>query len=157
MKSAAILESIIRLHPFIDGNKRTALMVVIEFLKINGYTIILPLSSVRLTISIAKNTKQEALSIEKLIKRSAKWINKYAFETHEVDRTKIKKSLFELFLLKALIKLKLKIIASLLLLKWFVYDIYHRDVKEMLNAMSLLNFSVRLAMKNIGENIDDYM
>jgi death-on-curing protein len=36
-EAAALLESLVRNHPFIDGNKRTAFAVVDVFLRINGY------------------------------------------------------------------------------------------------------------------------
>jgi death-on-curing protein len=37
---AALLESLVQNHPFVDGNKRVAFAVVDVFLRINGYTII---------------------------------------------------------------------------------------------------------------------
>ena len=38
-EAAALLESLIQNHPFIDGNKRVAFAVVDVFLRINGHTI----------------------------------------------------------------------------------------------------------------------
>lgn len=38
-EAAALLESLVQNHPFIDGNKRTAFAVVDVFLRINGYPI----------------------------------------------------------------------------------------------------------------------
>jgi death-on-curing protein len=38
-EAAALLESLVQNHPFIDGNKRTAFAVVDVFLRINGYII----------------------------------------------------------------------------------------------------------------------
>lgn len=38
-QAAALLESLVHNHPFIDGNKRTAFAVADVFLRINGYTI----------------------------------------------------------------------------------------------------------------------
>lgn len=38
-EAAALLESLVQNHPFIDGNKRTAFAVVDVFLRINGYVI----------------------------------------------------------------------------------------------------------------------
>jgi death on curing protein len=37
LKAAAVIESIARNHPFIDGNKRTSYLVGMELLAINGY------------------------------------------------------------------------------------------------------------------------
>lgn len=36
-KAAALLQSLLKNHPFVDGNKRTALASAGVFLKINGY------------------------------------------------------------------------------------------------------------------------
>ena len=38
-EAAALLESLVQNHPFIDGNKRVAFAVVDVFLRINGYSI----------------------------------------------------------------------------------------------------------------------
>lgn len=38
-EAAALLESLIQIHPFVDGNKRIAFAVVDVFLRINGYRI----------------------------------------------------------------------------------------------------------------------
>ncbi len=39
-EAAALLESLVQNHPFVDGNKRVAFAVVDVFLRINGHTII---------------------------------------------------------------------------------------------------------------------
>jgi death-on-curing protein len=38
-KAAALLESVILNHPFVDGNKRTAMVAAAMFLDRNGYTL----------------------------------------------------------------------------------------------------------------------
>jgi len=38
-QAAALLESLIQIHPFVDGNKRVAFTVVDVFLRINRYSI----------------------------------------------------------------------------------------------------------------------
>ena len=38
-EAAALFESLVRDHPFVDGNKRVAFAVVDVFLRINGYSI----------------------------------------------------------------------------------------------------------------------
>ena len=38
-EAAALLESLVQNHPFVDGNKRVAFAVVDVFLRINGYTV----------------------------------------------------------------------------------------------------------------------
>lgn len=41
-EAAALLESLVQNHPFVDGNKRVAFAVVDVFLRINGYEITAP-------------------------------------------------------------------------------------------------------------------
>ncbi len=41
-KTAALLQSLIKNHPFIDGNKRTALVAADVFLRRNGYKMTAP-------------------------------------------------------------------------------------------------------------------
>src|SRR6266550_2439460 len=38
-EAAALLESLVQIHPFVDGNKRVAFAVVDVFLRINGHAI----------------------------------------------------------------------------------------------------------------------
>jgi len=38
-KAAALMESLIKNHPFVDGNKRTAITSASIFLKMNGYVL----------------------------------------------------------------------------------------------------------------------
>jgi len=38
-EAAALVESLVQNHPFVDGNKRVAFAIVDVFLRINGYTI----------------------------------------------------------------------------------------------------------------------
>lgn len=38
-KAAAMLHSLIRNHPFVDGNKRTAILSMIVFYNLNGHAI----------------------------------------------------------------------------------------------------------------------
>ena len=36
-KAAALMDSLVRNHPFVDGNKRTAISATVLFLRLNGY------------------------------------------------------------------------------------------------------------------------
>ena len=38
-EAAALLESLVQNHPFVDGNKRVAFAVIDVFLRINGFTV----------------------------------------------------------------------------------------------------------------------
>lgn len=37
LKAAALMDSLVQNHPFLDGNKRTAITAVAMFLRLNGY------------------------------------------------------------------------------------------------------------------------
>jgi death on curing protein len=45
-EAAALLESLVQNHPFVDGNKRVAFAVVDVFLRINGFTITAPSTAI---------------------------------------------------------------------------------------------------------------
>ena len=73
LKAAVMFEGIIRLHPFIDGNKRTALAVTQEFLIENDLIFVIPISAVRFAVQIAKTNVLESEKIEKLVFIIEKW------------------------------------------------------------------------------------
>ena len=41
-KAAPLMDSLIRNHPFMDGNKRTAITAAALFMKLNGFTLVVP-------------------------------------------------------------------------------------------------------------------
>lgn len=53
-KAATLMETIINFHPFVDGNKRVALLATYYFLYWNGYDLIIPEDAADFTIDIAK-------------------------------------------------------------------------------------------------------
>jgi len=59
MKAAALMYCIIVFHPFVDGNKRTAILATSFFLLFNGYEFTIPNDSVEFTIAIAEFKKSE--------------------------------------------------------------------------------------------------
>lgn len=70
-KSAALMDSLVRNHPFIDGNKRTAITSTAIFLRINGYQLIVENDEmVRFTLVCA----QSQLSFSDLVT----WIKQYS-------------------------------------------------------------------------------
>ncbi|MDP2585697.1 MAG: type II toxin-antitoxin system death-on-curing family toxin [Candidatus Levybacteria bacterium] len=70
-KSAALLQSLLKNHPFIDGNKRTALSSAGLFLRINGYM----LNNIhKEEVKFAIRVDNERLSVERI----ADWIKKYS-------------------------------------------------------------------------------
>jgi death-on-curing protein len=39
-KAASLMDSLIRNHPFVDGNKRTAITATALFMKLNGFSLV---------------------------------------------------------------------------------------------------------------------
>jgi len=67
-KCASLLEGIIKWHPFIDGNKRTALATAYAFMHKNDYRIVLPFSAVRFSVLVAQD-KKDIDEITKWVRR----------------------------------------------------------------------------------------
>ena len=72
------MESIIRLHPFADGNKRTALMTAYYLLKFNNYRLVIPPNVIEFLTRIADNKNQSQDDIDALIIEIAKWLGKHS-------------------------------------------------------------------------------
>ena len=87
-KSAFMFEGIVRLHPFIDGNKRTALASIQEYLLENGYIFIMPLSAVRFTIRVASITTLENDRITSLIQNISSWISSRTAPINKITEIK---------------------------------------------------------------------
>lgn len=68
-KSAALLQSLLKNHPFIDGNKRTALTSAGIFLKINGYKLV---NTHKDEVEFAIRVDNEHLTIEEIVS----WLKK---------------------------------------------------------------------------------
>lgn len=72
-KAAILMKTIVKDHPFIDGNKRTGLMACLAFLELNGYKIDYDeQEAIDLTLELAKGEiDQEDVTdwIEKEIKK----------------------------------------------------------------------------------------
>ena len=56
-KAAVLMHSIINLHPFVDGNKRTALLSTDFYLHWNGYDLTIPNDADDFTIAVAKGER----------------------------------------------------------------------------------------------------
>ncbi|MEC5193140.1 MULTISPECIES: type II toxin-antitoxin system death-on-curing family toxin [unclassified Arthrobacter] len=72
-KAAALLESVARFHPLIDGNKRTAWTLMVLFLWINGYRHVFSVDDAfDLVVGVAAgdiDLKRSAILIEKHLMR----------------------------------------------------------------------------------------
>ena len=69
-KAAALFHSMILNHPFLDGNKRTALAVLCEFLKQNGYHL---KTSEQELIELPLKIEKKDLNLEEI----AKWLKEH--------------------------------------------------------------------------------
>ena len=73
-KAAALMESLARNHPFIDGNKRTSITASGIFLSMNGYMLACSSKELeRFALSVATGN----VSLES----EAAWFNKYSVRT----------------------------------------------------------------------------
>ena len=71
LKAAAYGFDIMRYHPFVDGNKRTAMTVMGVFLELNG---VILLTKKGLIEKAAVSSVEDKLSVEDI----AKWLKKYS-------------------------------------------------------------------------------
>jgi len=70
-KASSLLHSILLNHPFIDGNKRTAVVSTITFLELNGY--LLQISQKGL-VQFALNVENKKITVEKI----ATWLKDHS-------------------------------------------------------------------------------
>ena len=71
-KAASIYESICNYHVFIDGNKRTAVIVLYRYLYINGYDLLADNKSIDSYTMFVVNNKPELTDIAHWIKEHSK-------------------------------------------------------------------------------------
>lgn len=140
-KAASLMEGIIRMHPFYDGNKRTALLAVIAYLQLNGYTMIVPLSAVRFTVKIAKTMKNEPDDTAKLINKIGKWIAKLSArneDTHAIKRKIIFYFALPLVMLLPLTFISFGLLGQFVVGRWMAFDIYPEYKKETGQILSFI-------------------
>ncbi len=70
-KAAALLQSLLKNHPFVDGNKRTALVSAGVFLKKNGYKLI---NNHKQEIEFAIRVDNGNLTVEQI----SKWLKEHS-------------------------------------------------------------------------------
>ncbi|MEM3170736.1 MAG: type II toxin-antitoxin system death-on-curing family toxin [Candidatus Nitrosotenuis sp.] len=140
MKAASLMEGIIRMHPFYDGNKRTGLLAAISYLEINGYFLVIPISAVRYTVQIAKNDRTDPKSTMKLIKKIAKWLKKHSAKPQ--SKLYFWKELWyfiaPIYGLLLFDKLGLAKTAKKALDEWLAIDIYPEYEKELKDIVSFV-------------------
>lgn len=151
-KAATILEGIIRWHPFVDGNKRTALLTTIFYLKLQGYGVAVPLSAVRYTVNIAKNEKIDDKSVQKLIKEIALWLKNHSGHNANELSAKIAVHLTLPYkFLVFLIKIGFKKYVERKVSYWMAFDIYPEYEKEAMDMISFINDTLQASMRVFEE------
>lgn len=70
-KAAALMHSLIRNHPFVDGNKRTAVVAAFTFYLLNGWEIRTQDSDV---VALAVDVAEGQLDVAAIAKRLAGWV-----------------------------------------------------------------------------------
>jgi death-on-curing protein len=70
-KAAAMIRGIIGDHPFVDGNKRTAMMAGLTFLRVNGAKFKTPKGTIE---NFAVRVATEHLGVDKI----AKWLKEHS-------------------------------------------------------------------------------
>jgi death-on-curing protein len=152
-KAASLMEGIIRMHPFYDGNKRTALLSTIAYLELNGYTMIVPISAVRFTVKIAKNDKNDSDSTAKLIRQIAKWIKKLSARSDKPHTVVLKSMFYFILPLIGMIPISvvtLGILGKWIVSKWMAFDIYPEYEKE---SGQIISFIVDIMKKSLAHEV----
>jgi len=82
-KCASLMESIIKWHPFVDGNKRTGLAVAFLYMYKNNYLLVTPISAVRFSVLVADNQKTFEDIREWIQTHTAHNIQEYTTKLHQ--------------------------------------------------------------------------
>lgn len=70
LKAAALMHSLVRNHPFADGNKRAAVLAVIVFFGINGQALQAEQGEI---VALAVDVAEGLLDVPAIAKRLANW------------------------------------------------------------------------------------
>lgn len=77
-QAAALMEGIVRTHPFRDGNKRTALLAACVLLDLNGRPVTIPKDAVRFVVNVAKSMGSTSEDTAMLVDEVARWLERNA-------------------------------------------------------------------------------
>lgn len=73
-QAAALMEGLIRTHPFRDGNKRTALLAACVVLDANGLPVRIPKDAVKFVVGVANSAASTEEDTAKLVDGIAEWL-----------------------------------------------------------------------------------
>lgn len=71
-KAAALMHSLLLNHPFVDGNKRTAVVCALAFLELNGFSLKVTDKDLERFALMVENKKPSIEFISKLLKKHSK-------------------------------------------------------------------------------------
>ena len=157
-RAASLLEGIIRWHPFADGNKRTALLTMVYYLKLEGYGIILSLNTVRYSVKIAEHEDKDENDTKVFLKDITLWIKNHSGKTKQELNIKI-----WLYvqapnsILRFLLKLGFKNYVVKKVSNALAFDIYPEYINEIEDIIEFMNDILRETMKpflSFGKNND---
>lgn len=155
-KAASLMEAIIRLHPFTDGNKRTGLLAAFAYLYVNGYYLAIPLDAVRFTVRIASEENPDQEKITQLINEIAQWLK---YRTGKNDNDFLGKAVIYSFLpimgLIILSKIGFKKYVKKKLDYWFSVKEHPEYEKEMGNIVSFLIGKVKRTYDEVIQRRED--
>lgn len=152
-QAASLMERIIRLHPFQDGNKRTALLTACYFLAKNGHYMVVPLDTIRFMVSIADNTENTEEDIKELHDNIAAWLKARTAKTGSEYQ-----SLIDKYLKKPVRKLLLISLTGIGIIyvrrklrRWMASDMhpeYARDMGKTVEFLSRVRLNtIRMAQR----------
>lgn len=85
-KAAALLRSLIKNHPFIDGNKRFALAVTTLFLGSNGHLLLSPKEeTVRFALSVAHESDFSLYRVERWLRRFCLYVRRESLAEKKLE------------------------------------------------------------------------
>lgn len=130
-KCASLLEGIIKWHPFIDGNKRTALVTAYAYMHKNEYKIVLPFSSVRFSVLVAQDRKN--------IDEITKWVRSLSAKKDTAYHRKLLKNLvMPARMLVSLYRHGQDEKTEEILSDWLAFDIYPEYKSERIETLEFL-------------------
>ncbi len=150
-QAASLMEGIIRLHPFPDGNKRTALLTVYLFLTENDYYIVVPPNTIRFMVDVAQNLDRTQEENAALINYMAKWLEKRTARTiGEYER------LLNKYIVRPAWALRLLSLTGFGLIyvnrkvrHWIASDTHPEYAKDMRQTMGFLRALTQVSGKNL--------
>lgn len=151
-QASSLMEAITRLHPFVDGNKRTGLLSAFSFLYRNGYYLAIPLDSVKFTVKVADTRGQEQEEIEELIKEIAKWLKKRTGKSFNQFIWKVMRYFwFPNLKLLFLYEVGFKKYVDKTIADWFAiknHPEYAKEIEDVSKFLKIVNVSATNDLKN---------